>query len=98
MTGLGVLKTERAFSYHLVFGYTKMKQGSIIFPTKNIQRLTVVPIIWNVLKQFGAYPLAEIISSFSISTISTVLPYRFIIPSFLNSERVLITFAVLMLI
>lgn len=40
-------------------------------------------------------PLLEMISSFLISTTSIVLPIILIMPSFLNSERVLITFAVL---
>ena len=41
-------------------------------------------------------PLFEMISSLLRSTISMVFPKSFMIPSFLNSERVLITLAVLM--
>jgi hypothetical protein len=43
----------------------------------------------------GYYPLFEIISSLSIFTISIVFPNTLIIPSLLKSDRVLITFAVL---
>jgi hypothetical protein len=40
-------------------------------------------------------PLFEMISSLFMSTTSMVLPKTFMIPSFLKSERVLMTFAVL---
>jgi len=46
-------------------------------------------------KRIKYYPLLEITSSFSISTTSIVFPNTLIIPSFLKSERVLITLAVL---
>ena len=42
------------------------------------------------------YPCLEIDSSFSISTTSIVFPKTLIIPSFLKSDNVLMTLAVLM--